>query len=514
MNAKWLAGFARLALLACLAGGVEAAFTAENSALPSRPVGDGQRASGIRPATGSFPDVVVDPLRAGPDRLDAAAALPGDTSALDCSAQDDLPGHALALIDAVDLALCHSPQVQAAWAAIKVQAASLGQAKAAWLPTANATLSQLHNRTAYPSSPALDNSNNGRTAYVGMTWRLFDFGARAADQESAARLLDAALATQDATLQKALGTVVQDYFDAVSARAVVLSRGEATQYARQTLDATRRREEKGAAAANDTLQANAALAKAHLAEQRAIGDYQKAVSVLLYACGVPPESEVVLAQEQDVLPSASVADLSQWLNATMSRHPAILAAKAQVEAADAKVRSVRTQGLPSLDFTGNYYRNGYPNQGLQPTRSATTTVGITLNIPLFAGFARTYQVRSAQAQADQSRAQLLDARLQLASMVVKDHAEAVAALANLDSSAQWQAAANAAVESARRRYDRGASDILELLAAESALTDARQERIRCLAEWRSARLRLFADSGTLGRTEVGDPSGSGANSSR
>jgi outer membrane protein len=139
---------------------------------------------------------------------------------------------------------------------------------------------------------------------------------------------------------------------------------------------------------------------------------------------------------------------------------------------------------------------------LQPSRSATTTVGFTLNIPLFAGFARTYQVHGAQAQVDQSRAQLLDMRLQLASAVVKDHADAVAALANIDASAQWQAAATAAVESASRRYDKGASDILEVLAAETSLADAQQERARCLAEWQSARLRLFADSGQLGRLKL------------
>src|SRR6185312_3122729 len=114
---------------------------------------------------------------------------------------------------------------------IKIQAASLGQARAAWLPTANATISQLHNRTDYPSSPAMDSANNGRTGYVGVTWRLFDFGARAADQASAASLLDAALANQDATLQKTLGAVVQAYFDAISARAAARSRAEATRYA-------------------------------------------------------------------------------------------------------------------------------------------------------------------------------------------------------------------------------------------------------------------------------------------
>jgi len=35
------------------------------------------------------------------------------------------------------------------------------------------------------------------------------------------------------------------------------------------------------------------------------------------------------------------------------------------------------------------------------------------------------------------------------------------------------------------------------------LSDAQQERIRCLADWRGARLRLLASAGGLGRVGVG-----------
>jgi outer membrane protein len=183
-----------------------------------------------------------------------------------------LPRSNFGLAEAVDLALCHNPQVQMAWAATKLQAALLGESRAAWLPTANATISDLHNRTTYPTAPALDSSSSGRTAYAAVTWRIFDFGARAADQQSASRLLDAALANHDAALQKALSGVIQAYFDAVSTRAAMRSRNDATKYAQQTLEATDRREARGAAAAGDSLQARAALAKARLAGQRAIGD--------------------------------------------------------------------------------------------------------------------------------------------------------------------------------------------------------------------------------------------------
>ena len=95
-----------------------------------------------------------------------------------------------------------------------------------------------------------------------------------------------------------------------------------------------------------------------------------------------------------------------------------------------------------------------------------------------------------------------DVRLQTLTTVVRDHADAVAALANLSSSSEWLAAAKDAVASARRRYDKGAGDVPELLTAESELDEAGLERAKCLSEWRSARLRLIADSGRLGLADL------------
>lgn len=502
MSAKLSLAAARLGLSCALPGLCAMAIAHGDPSDEVRAVTaatDVQRASVPSP---EYPYLIKDPLGSRPARLDSDIPLPGDAVSSDCSAPVALPTHPLALADAVDLALCNSPQVKASWASIKIQAAAVGQSRAAWLPTANATFSRLRSQTIYPSFSSSNSSSDGYTAYAGVTWRLFDFGARSADNESAARLLDAALANHDATLEKTLGGVVQAYFDAITARAVVHFRGDATRFAQQTWEAAMRREAKGAAAVGDTLQAKAALAKARLAEQRAQGDFHRSLSVLLYACGLPAEADVQLAEEPKTEPAQAVSDLATWLEVAATRHPAIQAGQAQVDAARAKVDVARRQGLPSIDFTANYYRNGYPNQGLQPVGSATRTVGVTLNIPIFEGLARTYQVRSAQAQVDQSEAQLLDIRLQLASTVVKDHEDAKAALANLDASATWLEAASAAVESARKRYDKGAGDVLELLAAEASMADAQQERVRCLSEWRAARLRLFADAGVLGRLEV------------
>ncbi len=277
---------------------------------------------------------------------------------------------------------------------------------------------------------------------------------------------------------------------------------QTTQIAQDTYAATGRRERLGVAATSDTLQAATALAKAQLAASQAQGDEYKAVSTLVYAMGVPTGTTIHLPAPVQAVPAESVEELDALLDEARAHHPAIVAARAQWAAARAKVDAARDEGLPTVDFSANYYRNGYPNQGLESTPTNVATVGVQLTIPLFEGYNRTYLIRGAQAQAEQSQAQLEDTEHQVLTAVVKAHADALSALGSLQASKHLLDAAQAALASSQRRYEKGAADILELLHAQAALADARQQRVHALAAWRSARLRLMASAGTLGRGAV------------
>jgi outer membrane protein len=444
------------------------------------------------------PDLFQDPLFTRPPVLERGAALPGDESPLPCPAQIELR-QALTLGDAVDLALCNNPQIKTTWAAIKVQAGLVGESRATYLPTINGTYNSLQNRVEYPEFQDSNTSNKGHTTYLAFNWRLFDFGGRDANHESASLLLEAALASHEANMQKTLSAVISAYFEALTAQATLDARSLSAQLAQETLDATQRRLKLGAAGRNDTLQASTAWAKARLAQQRAFGDRHKSLSALVYAIGLPAGTAIILAQVDAVLPNEAVLELSHWLSDAQTRHPAIVAAKAQWESAKKKITVARSEGLPTMDYVTNFYQNGYPNQGLQQTKSNTTTFGVSFNIPFFEGFGRTYKIRGAQAQAEQSEAQMRDVEHQILTEVVKAHADAQASLANLASSERLLDSALESEESSQRRYNMGAADILERLSVQSALADAQQERIRCLAEWRSARLRLMANAGMLGR---------------
>jgi len=462
-------------------------------------------ASGVSAAdsAGGFPDLQVDPLRTRPPVLDAGVVLPGDGATWSCPAKLDL-AMPVSLPDAVDAALCHDPQLRVTWAAIRVQAASVGQARAAYLPALSASVSGQRTGTRYSTLPAADTSVKSYSSYAALNWRLFDFGERDANRRAANDLLAAALASHDAALQKTLGEVVQAYFQALATQAGHRARTEAMQLAEQTLAAAQHREAHGATGRSDTLQSATAFARAQLAERRASGDADKAMASLVHALGIPAGTRLRLPQDGHTPVKQRIADLAQWLDAAKSHHPAIIAAKQQWEAARLKVMSARSQGLPTVDFGVSFYQNGYPNQAVQATRSKTTIVGLTLTVPLFEGFAKTYRIREAQAVAEQNDAQIANTERQVLGDIVRTHADAASALASLDSSAMLLESAQAALESSRNRYAHGVADILEVLNAQSALADAWQERIRTESDWRSARLRLMANAGLLGRGTIVD----------
>jgi outer membrane protein len=270
------------------------------------------------------------------------------------------------------------------------------------------------------------------------------------------------------------------------------------------MESAERREARGLIGQSDRLQAATALAKATLEKNRALGAYRKALSVLVYAMGVPAEAQITLPDEPEAGPAREGRDLGEWMDRAAKNHPAIAAARAQLEAARQRVAAARSEGLPTIDFAGNYYQNGYPGQGLLAQKTRVSTLGVTLTIPLFDGFSTTYKIRGAQAQAGEREADLRDAEHRILTDVIKAHADAASALLNMESSEALLKAAGESLASSQRRYDKGAANILEILNAQGALADAWRERIRCLAEWRSARLRLLAAAGMLGRSGVNE----------
>lgn len=318
------------------------------------------------------------------ERLRADAVQTGPATTATVSA---LP--VLNLPTAIHLALCHNPQMRATWSTIAQQAAQLGQAQSAYWPQLNAGIARQRSRVSHSGSELPASSTWATSKNAVLNWRLWDFGARGAKADAAQAQLTAVLHTQDATVHKALAEVLQAYGQAQATQASLETQRTLLPLAERSVQAAQRRQQGGAGSGNDTLQTLAAQARIQLEQSRAQGELDKTTAQLAYLLGLPGS-----ASHQPSHPLLMQA-LDNWLEQARQSHPAILAAKAQWQAAQASLKAVQSEGLLALDFNLAHYRNGRPNVAITGGQSRENVIGLTLSIPLFDGFSTTYKVRAA-----------------------------------------------------------------------------------------------------------------------
>lgn len=493
--ARALPRLAKLVRLVCMGGFSLLACMAPRTGAGAMPL----------PAQSGIDIYAADPLRSAATLASSAAGAFADASHPCAPAPLPVP---LDIASAASQALCANPKTRAAWASAKAQAAQLGSARSAWLPdlAVNMTSARNHSRSEVPGAPIYGSDN--RSHYVSQTlrlsWLVYDFGARSAALRQAFGMLEAAQAGHDAVLQQILLATARDYYGAVAAQAVVAACAEIEQAARDSLAAANALARGGAAPATDSLQAQTAYAQAVYNSAKARGELQLALGALALDMGQSPATPLTLVpppQDEDAV-AAERQSAQALLDAAQRSHPGVLAARAQLDAARARAELVRAQGRPTLTLNGNLGRNNRPvnpsvgSAGL-PASGRDRYIGLELNIPLFDGFGRTYQVRQAEAQLESQQAQLDDAEQQVAQEVWRSHQGVLTSVENVRNSATLLDSARQSFGAAQYRYRNGAGNMVELLNAQGALAAAQQQRVQALRDWRTAKLQLAASLGRL-----------------
>lgn len=407
-----------------------------------------------------------------------------------CAAPAD--STALSLSQVVDSALCANPQTREVWANARFQAAQLGVTEAAWLPSASATASSGRSRVSGVT-------NDTRSVGLSASWLLFDFGARSATIENARQLLNAANATRDATVQALLLTAVQAFYQVQGATASLDAVRQAEAAALESFKAADARYKVGSATPADKLQAQTALSQAQLSRIGAEGVLKTQQGVLNQVIGRDAQRPIAIATPEQPQPPASFEqDLEQLVAQARRQRPDLLAAEAQVAAADASISAARAAHLPSisLGFSASDQKTG----ALPDVRSGS--VGLTLSVPLFTGFATTYRVEQAQAQKDAREAQADRLRLQVAQDVWSAWQSLQTSTQSVRTTADLIASAEQSDKVARGRYAAGVGTLLEMLNAQSALATARQQRVQALYNWNIARATLAQALGTLDTNQI------------
>jgi len=430
------------------------------------------------------------------DTSDAVTASPQSAGLCD----SHIKGRELALTDVVQYSLCNNPQTRAAWATARNRAAQLGASKATLLPSLSLQGSASHAASATGSSHSTSNRQSGT---LSASYLLYDFGGRAASIDNARALLAAANASGDATVQAVFLSAAQAYFSLMSARATVEADRAAETSAREGLAAAEARYKAGAATPADRLQAKTALSQAELTRIRAEGAMRNAFATLANVMGVQPTQPLTFAPPAEARPEIKLEeDVRTLIASAQQRRPDLAAAEAQIRASEAGVDAARADGRPqiTIDASGADSRAAAAGSSYVNTRSGT--IALNLSFPIFTGFSTAYRKRAAEAQLESSIA----SRDQLAQLVAL---QVWQAYQNLRTEGEALRAADDLLASAREsealslgRYRAGVGTIIDLLTAQSALANARQQHVTALYNWHAARFTLAQSIGALDLTTL------------
>lgn len=395
----------------------------------------------------------------------------------------------LDLSGVVAQALCRNPDSRAAWLSVQMQQSRLKSAKSAYYPTLDASASQSH---SFGDAGAADTTS----ARLSAGWLLYDFGARSANKRQAEQVLEALQATRENTTQKIMQQAVDAYYAWYAADEALTAARASEEAARETLRATETRQKVGAGTLADVLQARTALSQATLGVIQRDGTREIARGTVAQALGLPAPSGLTLVPPPATLPDDLQPPAFESLaEALPERRPDLRAQKLTVEASRASRDNVNAQDRPtiSLSASDGLSRQSGAGSGFREAGS----VGISVSVPLFAGGRYRAQEEIAERQVEQAELDYERLVLSASSELWTAWQGVRTTAATVEASQAVVASAGEAHRAALARYKAGLGSLIEVLNAQSALADARQQEAATRFNWHRARISLIKSSGVL-----------------
>ncbi|WP_223260078.1 TolC family protein [Candidatus Methylopumilus universalis] len=394
----------------------------------------------------------------------------------------------LSLVEVTEAALCNNPQTREVYANAKVQSAQVGVARSLFFPSVTDTLSATENKNR------TTNYSNATNRIVA-SYLLYDFGSRDANFENANQLLKAASATQNAIVQTVLLASVNAFYQVHASRAILNASIETERLSQESFKSAEAKYIAGVATPADKLQAQTSFANATLTKLRNEGTLKVAYGNLANVMGAPANINFQIADSKlDDIPELIDQDIDALIEQARLQRPDLMASEAQLKASLAKIESVKADAKPKVRIDAS---NQYDENLLGQTSQNTSQLGIFLSIPLFEGYKPTYLIRSAEATAELNASKRDQLKLQVSLDVWTAYQNLKTANESITASNVLLLSAEESSRVALGRYKEGVGNIIDTLNAQSALANAKQQKIQSVLNWNIARTTLAQSIGVL-----------------
>lgn len=404
--------------------------------------------------------------------------------------------HAADLMEVYHAAQGQDAVFASARAAQQAGQEKLTQGRSLLMPSVNLTANTTYNDV---TSPILNKKYNSHGYGVSVVQPLFREQSWAtyqqADLQVAISEAQFKLAEQDVILRS-----TQTYFDVLIAQDTVqLTNAQKTAISQQ-LEQAKRNFEVGTATITDTHEAQARYDLVVAQEIAAANNLEIKKRTLQQLVNADIK-ELNTLGEGFKLESPNPADVQKWVADAQQSNFQIVMAQAAEAIAEQEVSKNRGGHLPTLDAVGSYSKSTGCSFSCGDTKS--TSVGLQLNMPLFAGGATQSKWREAEANHDKAKQDLENARRNVELQTRQAYLGVVSGIAQVQALQQALKSSESLLQASKLGQEVGVRTSLDVLNAQQQMYSTRRDLYQAEYNYLISHLRLKAAVGSLAEADLG-----------
>ena len=189
------------------------------------------------------------------------------------------------------------------------------------------------------------------------------------------------------------------------------------------------------------------------------------------------------------------ASVEHWVTQAQAHSPEVRALQARADSAQTEIEKAKGGHYPTLDAVAQVTRSASENVTSPGSRYTNRSLGLQLNVPLFAGGYTQSTVRQAVAELVRAQENLEAVRRDLAVRVHGEYRGVSEGILKIRALEQAERSGEQLVKSSRRSHEVGNRSLLDVLNAEQQLQTTQRDLAEARYRYLLARVRLRALAG-------------------
>lgn len=406
----------------------------------------------------------------------------------------------LTLAEIVDIALSANPATKKSWAQARNAAAVFGQSLKNYFVLADINggyeLQSQRQFTSATLERSTDFYNREYGGEIDLSYILLDFGQTRYTSLAALETLFSADWSHNSTLQQTMKNVIDDFYNYLLEKKLLKAQEMDLINAQVTLDSTKEKFKMGLADVSDVVQATTSYLKQQLDLITQQQSTHNAYTLMVETMGYSSDADFKFQDFPDEITTFTPESLDFLIEKAIANRPDLMAQESIVKAKEASLNAARAKRFPVIN-TGFQWGRQFQNAPITGEALNKYNATIALTVPLFQGFYITNTIKQQSAELTSALSDLKQLRLEIEQEVSNYRTAVILSAKALKYAAAYLESAEEDYKVYLEKYRTGTTNIVDLIQAQTAVSDARAKKATSEQQWYSAVADLTYSTGLL-----------------